>query len=258
MTLKQSSFKRIPWIFFDLDDTLWNFSSNSAIALRKLYEISPILRKLFKNLEEFVAIYHAHNGMLWPMYGRGEITAKELKVERWRRTLATRQFEVLTAVCEELERNYLDILTTATELMPGAVSLLMSLRKSSMIGILSNGFLYTQYKKLYNSGLDRFVNRMILSDEIGINKPDSRIFDYAVAETGASFPLLMVGDNAETDILGAMRAGWNAIWINPAGNPFPFSDLFLEKEGINPGLLIGSVTSLDEACPLIGNFIENR
>lgn len=241
-----SHYKTINWIFFDLDDTLWNFSANSAISLRKLYEISPILKKLFKSIEEFINIYHINNSLMWDYYSKGLVTTNELKVERWRRTLATRQFEVLTAVCEELDRNYLDILAKGNEKFEGVDSMLSNLSKKYLLAILSNGFSKTQYQKLHYSGIERYITRTIVSEEIGINKPNPKIFDYAISETGASVPYLMVGDNGETDILGAMKAGWNAIWYNPKGSVFPLDKIEMKNQGINPDLLFATVTNMKE------------
>ena len=249
--MNQTKWKPVPWIFFDLDDTIWNFSVNSEKALHKLYEISPILRKLFKDINEFIDIYHTHNYRLWDLYSRGLVTTRELKVERWRRTLATRQFEVLTAVCEELERNYLDILAEEREMIPGVTGMLQQLTKKCLIGVLSNGFSTTQYKKLNNSGLWRYVTRTIVSEEIGINKPDRRIFEYAIAETGAIMPCLMVGDHAETDVLGALKAGWKAIWFNPKGKPLPFSEDDLKELHINPDYFLGEAGTPEEILSLI-------
>lgn len=253
--MKKEMFKPVPWIFFDLDDTLWNFSANSEKSLKKLYEISPILRKLFKDIEEFIDIYHHHNALMWQAFSRGEVDSRQLKIERWRRTLATRQFEVLTAVCEELDRNYLDILAQGNEKIEGVEEMLSRLTKKSLIAVLSNGFLKTQYKKLANSGLDRYVTRTIVSDEIGINKPAKAIFDYAIEETGAQAPYLMVGDNAESDIFGAMRAGWCAIWYNPKNQKFPFSENELKAQGIDPSLLIADVRNIKDLEMEIDKFI---
>lgn len=247
---------RIPWIFFDLDDTIWNFTENSTIALHQLYEVMPILRKLFPSVEEFIDIYHIHNAEMWLLYGRGEVSTKQLKEERWRRTLATRQFEVLTAVCEELDYKYLDILAKCTAEFKGVKDMLGRLIKKSLVGVLSNGFSGTQYKKLHYSGLERYVNRTIVSEEISINKPNIKLFRYAEEETGSVFPYLLVGDNVETDILGALRAGWYAIWISLNGNAFPYSKEDLKKEGIDKDLLIGTSDSIRGAEPLIEKYFS--
>ena len=257
MFMANPKWKPIPWVFFDLDDTLWNFTENSALALRKLYEISPILRKLFPVMEDYIDIYHKHNAQLWDMYARGEVTTAQLKLERWRRTLATRQFEVLTAVCEELERNYLDILAEEKSMIPGITDMLDWLTKRALVGVISNGFTKTQYKKLKFSGLDKYITRIIVSEEIGINKPNSRLFDYAVQETGATQPLLMVGDNFMADVLGAMKAGWNAIWFNPHNRPGRLSDKELAETGVDSKFLIGEVKDVTELQKVLDTFLNN-
>ena len=246
--------KPVNWIFFDLDDTLWNFTANSAVSLRILYDISPILRKLFKNVNEFVEIYHKNNSLMWDFYSKGLVTTNDLKVERWRRTLATRQFEVLTAVCEELDRNYLDILAKGKEMIPDCQEMLDRLSKKYLLAVLSNGFLKTQYQKLHYSGLEKYITRTIVSEEIGINKPDPKIFEYAIQETGASKPYLMGGDNGETDVLGAIKAGWCAIWYNPMGKVFPMSENEMRKSGIDPSKLIADVKNMKELEKAIENF----
>lgn len=255
--MQENIWKPVPWVFFDLDDTLWNFTANSALSLKKLYEISPILRKLFKNIDDFIEIYHKNNSLLWLLYSRGEVTTRQLKEERWRRTLATRQFEVLTAVCEELERNYLDILARQKEMIPGVIDMLENLSKHFILAILSNGFSSTQYSKLANSGIGKYITRTIVSEEIGINKPDKALFSYAIRETGAQAPFLMVGDNAETDVLGAMNAGWNAIWYNPKRNPFPISKEEMLQRGINPELLVANVNSIPELEKVIVSTLSS-
>ena len=247
----------VPWIFFDLDDTLWNFSENSYLSLHSLYEISPILRKLFKTVEEFIEIYHKNNSLMWDLYSQGKVNTSELKTERWRRTLATRQFEVLTAICEELDRNYLEILAKGKEKFPGVNDMLERLNKKFLIGVISNGFLKTQYKKLHYSGLEKYITRTIVSEEIDVNKPNSKIFDYAISSTGAQSPYLMVGDHPETDVIGAMRAGWHAIWFNPHHKTFNLNEDLFEKEGIDTRLFIGMATNMKDLEALILNFENN-
>ena len=244
------------WIFFDLDDTLWNFSANSEISLRKLYDISPILKKLFKDINQFIDIYHVNNSLMWDFYAQGKVSTNQLKVERWRRTLATRQFEVLTAVCEELDREYLEILARGDIMFPGVKEMLDNLSKKYMLAVLSNGFIKTQYQKLHFSGLEKYITRTIVSEEIGINKPNPKIFRYAVKETGATEPFLMVGDNGETDIFGAMKAGWHAIWYNPAERPFPVSIEDMKQQGVDPSLLFASVKDMKDLENAIEQFFH--
>ena len=70
---------------------------------------------------------------------------------------------------------------------------------------------------------------MVISDEIGIQKPDPRIFRYAEQATGATTDsTLMIGDNPTNDIQGALNAGWHAIYFDRKDRPFsPNSPLYL-------------------------------
>ena len=256
--MSKNLWKPISWIFFDLDDTLWNFTVNSSSSLKVLYEISPILKKLFKSEEEFTEIYHINNSLMWDYYSKGKVTTKELKVERWRRTLATRQFEVLTAICEELDRNYLEILAKGKAKFLGVEEMLQRLTKKYLIAVISNGFQKTQYQKLHYSGLEKYVARTIVSEEIEINKPNAKIFEYAISETGASKPYLMVGDNGETDIYGAMKAGWHAIWYNPSKKPFPLSKEEIITQGVDPNLLVAEVKDMVELEKEINRFFSQE
>ncbi|MBQ5751144.1 MAG: HAD-IA family hydrolase, partial [Bacteroidaceae bacterium] len=81
--------------------------------------------------------------------------------------------------------------------------------------ILSNGFIEVQHKKLQSAGIGHYFERMVLSDEIGINKPDRRLFDYALEVTHSqAADTLLIGDNYDADIMGAMQAGWGQIYFD--------------------------------------------
>ena len=126
---------------------------------------------------------------------------------------------------------YLWLLGECNTPVEGAGDILESLSRRFLIGVLTNGFTEVQYRKLNSTGLDRYIQRMVISDEIGIQKPDPRIFRYAEQETGAEpSTTIMIGDNPDNDIRGAINAGWRAIYLDRKSKPFTTdSPLFLGR-----------------------------
>ena len=177
----------ITTVWVDLDDTLIDFTTN--LTLWAQYNVGRITRD-----------YLRHQRFYLPL---SEAGASEAEADT-----TARRFDTL----------YLDYLAREKALMPGAMDLLKYLRSRGMrIGCLSNGFKEVQYRKIRSAGLEPWIDIVVLSDDIGINKPDPRIFDYAMQRTADTHPRhhLMIGDNPTTDIAGARRAGWPAIWYHP-------------------------------------------
>lgn len=220
------------WIFFDLDDTLFNFTSTSHISLMRLWDETPEIRQRFNSPKAFLDDYHVNNKLMWDLHESGKITADFLKGERFRLTVGPeRTDEDFCKFSRQLNDRYLWMLGECNAPVEGANELLKNLSKKYLIGVLTNGFTEVQYRKLRSTGLDRYIQRMVISDEIGIQKPDSRLFRYAEQETGATpETTIMIGDNPNNDIQGALNAGWNAIFLDCKGKTF-YSDspLYLGK-----------------------------
>lgn len=208
----------VEWAWFDLDDTLYDFKESSLIALRKVYSAMSLDRFFFSE-QSWIDIYHRHNASLWADYNVGAVTKDFLKMERFRRPLMEAGADDSTAreLSAALDPEYLRLLAATGLTLPGAHRLLKSLRSAGIkIGILSNGFTEVQHDKIENARLSDLVDCVVLSDEIGINKPDRKLFDYALAKSGAQASnSLMIGDNPDTDIAGALNAGWRAYLFDP-------------------------------------------
>lgn len=246
------TFSRPHWLFFDLDDTLWDFNRNSEESLRHVFSFFREINGAFPSFSEFADTYHAHNSALWNDFSEGKVSSQFLKSERWRRTLFPGfDSECHNDTCLTIDREYLSFLASQPFLVEGVENMLRSLSKDYMIGVLSNGFVDTQYCKLSTSGLWRFITRTVVSDEAGFRKPDPRLYQFAVDATGASGIPVMIGDNPLTDIMGALRSGWEAIWYNPDNKAFPLSPDNLEAEGVDTSLYLGSATNANDIERLI-------
>lgn len=206
-------------VWLDLDDTLIDFKTNSGIALRLLYEQFGLSR-MFGAEDEWVEAYMKHNHALWALYNIAEVTSGELRRRRFVLPLteAGMSADEAEKLWPKLDKTYLDFLAMQHTLVPGALELLKKLRiKDVKIAVISNGFKEVQYRKIKSAGLEDYIDLVVLSDDINVNKPDIRLFRYAMERSGVEEASrhLLIGDNAATDIAGALKASWHAIHFNP-------------------------------------------
>ncbi len=212
--------ENIDWVWVDLDDTIWDFKSNSWEALAHVYEYAG-LEAAFGDVDTWRNTYQENNHRLWLLYNVGKITKEFLMVERFRKVLADAGYdnEETIKMSAELSDVYLDKLASLKTLVPGARELLDYLKsRGYKIGVISNGFYEVQHRKMESSDIIDYFDAVVLSDDIGVNKPDKRIFDYALQKSNAEAQsTLIIGDNPDTDIVGAVGAGWYAIYFNRNG-----------------------------------------
>ncbi len=218
-------------VWLDLDDTVWDFSTNSWNSLGELYDIEH-LDRWFASRDEWREKYLECNHSLWPRYNKGEITKEYLKVERFRRILVDAGYESdAVDYAKRLDTLYLDILGRKSLLVDGARDLIDYLKSCNYkLGIISNGFYEVQHCKMKSAGIEDCFDFVVLSDDVGVNKPDRKIFDYAMDKAQVEpSKCVIIGDNAETDIMGALNVGWNAIYFNRNGmNKVPVPDNSIE------------------------------
>ena len=206
-------------LFIDFDDTLYDTYGNAVIALRETFEKFR-LDRWFPDPQVFYDAYWAANIDLWSSYSKGEITRPFLIVERFRRPLSKGEgLDVTESLCLETSDVFLDFCSCKSGVIDGAHELMDHLKsKGYRMHMTSNGFHEVQYKKLAACGLRDYFDTIILSEDAGANKPSKAFFDYAMQRSGASpVTTLMIGDNLQTDILGAMNAGLDAMLFNRWG-----------------------------------------
>jgi len=216
-------------LFIDFDDTLYDTHGNAVIALGELFDALH-LERWFPDAQVFYDRYWETNIDLWTRYSRGEITRDYLIVERFRRPLSYGQgLEPSIDYCLEASDLFLDFCSSKPGLVAGARELMDYLKgRGYRMHMCSNGFHEVQYKKLRACGLHDFFDTVILSEDAGANKPSKVFFDYAFRQTGAQRETtLMIGDNFQTDILGAKRAGLDTAYFNrypdyPAPEPVTY------------------------------------
>lgn len=205
-------------LFFDLDHTLWDFDANARITMEVVFDECQLTQRGVEAFEPFFQHYLHHNEILWNRYHNGFITADELKWKRMWRTLL--EFKIGDEVlAKTLSSRFLEILPVQKTLFPYTIEILEYLQhKGYQMHLITNGFEKTQWSKVNNSGLDRFFTHMITSESSNSLKPHKEIFDYALQQTGARLEeSIMLGDNQEADIQGAINAGMDSVFINHIG-----------------------------------------
>ena len=203
-------------LFIDFDDTLYDTHGNAVIALSETFECFH-LDRYFEDPQVFYDAYWTANIDLWTQYAKGEITRDYLIVERFRRPLSVGEgIEVTKELCLEMSDKFLDFCASKPGVIDGAHELMDFLkRKGYRMHMCSNGFHEVQYKKLDACGLRDYFDTIILSEDAGVNKPAKAYFDYALKVSGANRKTtLMIGDNLQSDILGALNAGFDAMLFN--------------------------------------------
>ncbi|MFD1164549.1 YjjG family noncanonical pyrimidine nucleotidase [Sphingobacterium daejeonense] len=203
-------------IFFDLDHTIWDFDRNAEETLHELY-----FRYSFDHIfnsptsETFIATYTTNNHRLWDLYHHGKIDKPTLRKLRFADTFTQLGVnpELFPVAFEE---EYLEICPTKTNLFPNAHETLGYLQDRYTLHLISNGFKEACEKKLEHSKLTPYFDTIVISEIVGINKPDRRIFEHALKNGNAiKEEAVMIGDNLDADVRGAQNAGLEAIFFNP-------------------------------------------
>ena len=202
-------------LFFDLDHTLWDFDANAKETLTEVYALFALEQKGVVPFEDFYKLYKIHNEILWDRYHKGFITGEELKWKRMSRTLL--EFKIGDEMlAREMSEKFLEILPTKKLVFPNTFEVLDYLvHKKYQLHLITNGFENTQWKKLNNSGLNIYFTHVVTSESSNSIKPHKEIFDYALNMAGAQLSQsIMLGDNLDADIQGAMNAGMDNIFVN--------------------------------------------
>lgn len=208
---------RYKTVFLDFDDTLIDTQAYATKCLKGLYSDFD-LDKYFENVEEFLTIYHTNTRKLWEDYALGLVDKPTLLRQRFEKPFLHVP-HLIGNFTANLNDEFMERVVFIDLVIEGAKELLEYLKKKGYkLVMLSNGFTEIQYKKIKNVGFENIFDVVILSDVVGVNKPDSKIFEYALEKSATrAKETIMIGDSYLADIQGAMDAGIDQIWYNPNG-----------------------------------------
>ncbi|WP_223649722.1 HAD family hydrolase [Hymenobacter psoromatis] len=209
-------------VLFDLDDTLFDHMATARAALAATAAIRPALQQV--PLEELYQRYSELLEELHPLVMTGQLSYLGARQLRFQRLLAPYEpavsAVVVTQVAEQHYRHYQRL----RQPVAGALALLKCLKPDYQIGIVTNNRTAEQEEKLRHLGMREFVDALITSEGVGVLKPDPAIYEVALRRLGVTAAeTVMVGDNWQADVLGALAMGIRPVWLNRLGVARPLA-----------------------------------
>jgi len=118
-------------------------------------------------------------------------------------------------------KTYLVAYEAAWRSVPDAEPCLGTLRRVAQIAVPSNGNQGQQEEKVSRTGLGRYIDVVLTSDQLGVAKPDRRVFELTCGRLGVPTRAPDVGDQLKADALAATAAGLREIGLNHTGGTVP-------------------------------------
>jgi putative hydrolase of the HAD superfamily len=204
-------------IFFDLDHTLWDFEKCSQETLTESYLEYDLKKAGIQHLPTFLEAFSRINRQLWTMYDNNQISKEDIRKNRFPmilRYLGINNIEFI----HEIEIQYLKRCPQKPHLIPHSQEVLDYLQQKGTyrLHILTNGFADIQHIKMKSSSIYHYFDNIITSELSGHKKPFRQMYEFALQLTNAELQQsIMIGDNLDTDMKGAIEIGMDCIFYNP-------------------------------------------
>jgi 2-haloacid dehalogenase len=197
-------------LLFDADDTLFDYKKGENYAFSNTFSDF----RLDVDLKKAKNLYKVFNKQAWKDFEKNRITADELKIKRFKLLFDELSLDVSP---QEFSDAYLDHLSNSTFLFNGVEELINDLAGKVTMCIITNGLKRVQRPRFDRSSIGRYFKEYIISEEIGMQKPDESIFQYTFEKLNHTDKeeCLIIGDNLTSDILGGIRFGIDTCWFNP-------------------------------------------
>jgi putative hydrolase of the HAD superfamily len=201
------------WIIFDADGTLFDYNAAEFHSLKNTFSEFGVSFK-----KEHLTFYRQFNKVIWDEFERGLITVPNLKIKRFELLLDELGLQL---DAQTFSSAYLFHLSRRHDLLNGAKKILDDLVGNFKLVLMTNGIKEVQRSRLSLSPIRKYFNDIIISDEVGVAKPDKRIFQIAFERMSSpkKNTILMIGDNLSSDIKGGNNFGIPTCWYNPGHLP---------------------------------------
>jgi len=217
-------------LLFDLDGTILDYSKSETAAIFSAY------RNVFGNNppDNLLSVYQKINSALWAQFEKGTIEIDNLKKKRFADLFIHFNMDVDPIAFSD---RYLQELGMGGYLLNGAMDVLEYCKGKFRLGAITNGIGNVQRSRLKVAGIGQFFETVVISNDVGIAKPDPEIFNIAFKnmKLNNKKEVLMIGDSLSSDILGGINAGIDTCWINNNG---------IDNKDIEPVYTISNIGEL--------------
>ncbi|MCR4617649.1 MAG: YjjG family noncanonical pyrimidine nucleotidase [Lachnospiraceae bacterium] len=202
---------------FDLDQTLLDFHASEYKALGIVLRANGLSFS-----DDIYRVFKDYNKSLWLELEKGIITRPELFKKR---------FNYIFSVCEgdsanldplKINNDFIYAMSVNGVLLDGALEFIRKIKENipgSRIYIASNGATINAKGRIASTGLDKYIDYLFISEDMGVTKPDTAFFDICFEKIGEpKSTCIMIGDSLSSDMLGAKNASIDSVWFMPSGN----------------------------------------
>ena len=226
---------RYSHLLLDADGTLFDYDRAEATALTTTFQDLQLDLRA-----SYVETYREINGLIWREFEQGTIAVAEIRSERFRRLFAALS---LDADPVAFGQRYLARLGECAQLIEGAEAAVAALYGKVGLVLITNGLQDVQRARLSRSPIARYLDEIVISEEVGSSKPDSGIFDECFRRMGnpPRRDVLIVGDSLTSDMRGGHNYGIDTCSFNPDALPLTL-DLQVRYE----------IRALDELLGIVG------
>jgi putative hydrolase of the HAD superfamily len=230
-------------VLFDLDDTLHDDTLTYRRAARRVAE--DVAASHGVETERLLTAYIEQSETFWKGLSADRLGTPlvALRASMWRAALVVCGIDD-PALAERCGHAYNDYRRGLLQLWPGAAELLARLRaKGLRLALITNGFAETHREKIALLALEDVFDEVFIADEVGMVKPDPRLFRLAAERLGvAPEACAMVGDRFDRDVVGAHAVRMFTVWMNVRGESVP-------PDGPQPGAIVERIDDVEAALP---------
>ena len=202
---------------FDLDQTLLDFHASEYKALGIVLRANGLSFS-----DKIYQAFKAYNKSLWLELEKGNLSRAELFTKRFLDVFSRCEGDASGLDPLEVNDEFIRTMSVNGVLMDGALEFVRKLRENipdARIYIASNGATINAKGRIASTGLDRYIDGMFISEDMGVTKPNAAFFDICLDRIGEpKASCIMIGDSLSSDMLGAKNASLDSVWFMPSGN----------------------------------------